>query len=108
MATFRTLGDPLDRGIFAGVERAARYELSAPPSVIEDTVRYFRQILDEDRARSFLDQREISDQFVELFAELAAVAAIARYVNSDAPLSDEQVREYLSQTASFENSFSHA
>jgi hypothetical protein len=108
MATLSPLGDSLDRGIRAGVERAASYELSAPSSVIDETVRYFRQILDEDRARSFLEQREISDQFVELFTELVTVAAIARYVNNDAPLSDGQVREYLSQTASFENSFSHA
>lgn len=105
---FSPLGDSLDGGIRAGVERAARYELSAPLRVIDETVRYFRQILDEDRARSFLEQREISDQFIELFAELVAVAAIARYVNNDAPLSDRQVREYLSYTASFENSFSHA
>jgi hypothetical protein len=92
----------------AGVERAARYELSAPSSVIDEAVRHFQQIVDADRARLFLEQREISDQFVELFAELVAVAAIARYVNGEAPLSDEQVRVYLGHTAMFENSFSHA
>ena len=108
MATFSPRGDPLDRGIRAGVERAGHYELSAPSSVIDEAVGYFRQIVDDDRAQSFLEQREISDQFVELFAELVAVAAIARHVNDEAPLSDGQVREFLSHTAWFENSFSHA
>lgn len=108
MGTSSPLGNPLDQGIHAGVERAARYELAAPSSVTDEAVGYFRQIVEDDRARSFLDQREISDQFVELFSELVAVAAIARYANDEAPLSDGEVREYLRHTAWFENSFSHA
>jgi hypothetical protein len=108
MAASGPLGDSLERGIRAGVERAAGCELSAPSGIIDETVGYLRQIVDEDRARNLLEQREISVQFVELFAELVVVAAIARYANDDSPLSDEQVREYLRHTASFENSFSHA
>ena len=108
MATFSALGDSLDRGTRAGVERAARYELTAPSRVVDETVGYFRQTVEDDRAQTLLDQREISDRFVELFAELVAVAAIARYVNNEAPLSDGEVREYLRHTAWFENSFSHA
>lgn len=50
---------------------------------------------------------EAHPRFVFLFAELSAIAAVARAVNQEAPLSEDDLRSFLGHSFAFFNSFKH-
>jgi hypothetical protein len=51
--------------------------------------------------------QDLSTDFVRLFAQLHALAAIARSVNDEPPLTEDDTRAFLAHAASFFNSFKH-
>jgi hypothetical protein len=46
-------------------------------------------------------------RFVRLFAELYAIAAVARAANNEVPLSEDDLRSFLGHAFVFFNSFKH-
>ncbi len=96
--------DAVEAGVRAGLARAAKYELleaDAPfdelPSAVQDQLGGTIQTVVPPSPRA-----------VELFAEVATVAALARGNYEEPQLTRGQVEEYLEQTAGFLNSFWHA
>ena len=50
---------------------------------------------------------EAHPRFVTLFAELWAIAEIARFANGEPRLTEEQIREFLGHSSVYFNSFKH-
>ena len=59
-------------------------------------------------ARGALQRYEASERFSELFGELVAIAAVARYVYDDPPLTESDIDSYLQASFEFHNSWRHA
>jgi hypothetical protein len=92
---------PVDEGVRAGIERAARFDLSAPEAVSETATAM------AERAIETADVI-VSDGGKALFVELMTVASIARHANGFDELTISQMSEYLRQTALIVDSFFHA
>ncbi len=112
MGTFGVApGDPVDAGVNAAVERTWRYGLrietpgGAPYQEGAHPAELNRPI---ELTRELLNQEEASPRFCEMFAEMVAVASIARHHYGDPPLSELDLADYLQHSFSIFNSFRHA
>jgi hypothetical protein len=93
--------DPIAQGYAAGVLRAQEYGLlGVVDADTEDLVRASLSI-----AAPLLSEQDASPRFVALFGELVTVAALARVVNNEPPLSDVDIAEYFHSTLRFTNSW---
>jgi hypothetical protein len=92
---------PVDEGVRAGIDRAARYDLTAP-----ETVTAIATAMAE-RAMETADV-VVSEGGKSLFVELITVASIARYANGFDELTISEMSEYLRDTAQVVDSFFHA
>lgn len=90
----------LDGGVLIGLDRASREGLEAPPDQTEEVRDILRDVIVPQAA-------DLHPRFVFLFAEHVAIASAARSAYGEDPLSFEIVREYLSTTKLFFNSFTH-
>jgi hypothetical protein len=92
---------PVDEGVRAGIDRAARFDLTAPTEVTETaTAMAERAMLTADVV--------VSEGGKALFVELMTVASIARYANGFKELTISEMSEYLRHTAQVVDSFFHA
>lgn len=99
--------NPAEAGFSAGVERV-RYHFEG----FEDRFEVSFEVPDDFRNQVYgvlesWPERELSDGFVTLFAESAAVAHIVRIAYNDTPLNEDELRAFLGHSASFFNSFKH-
>jgi hypothetical protein len=109
------VGDPFSEGVDAGVARVARYDLipegaawlgwdsqNNDPEVV--------RILQEPvrNAAILLERSGSSQRFRELFGEMVSVATVARAYYEDQPPNDALIDQYLRESVSFFNSFTHA
>jgi hypothetical protein len=92
---------PVDEGVRAGIDRAARYDLTAPETVTETATAM------AERAMETADV-VVSEGGKSLFVELITVASIARYANGFDELTISEMSEYLRDTAQVVDSFFHA
>jgi hypothetical protein len=97
--------DPLGQGIQAGRARLERYGLATDRDGFGPEI---------DRAMTITNrllqqpETEASPRFVALFGEIVTVAVGARLSYADAPLSEDDIHQYLLHSFNFLNSFRHA
>jgi hypothetical protein len=105
------LGDAADAGVDAGIARAERYGLRIEvPAERADAGENYPEELDVplEFTRRIYESNEASARFCELFAEMIAVATVARHVYNDPALTETEMETYLHQSYSIFNSFRHA
>jgi hypothetical protein len=89
--------DPIRRGYAAGVQRAQDEGLLAfVDRRAEETVQTALSL-----TVPLLRERDASRRAAALFSELVTVAALARFVNDEPPLTEADVAEYLYSTGRF-------
>jgi hypothetical protein len=90
--------DPFAEGVWAGLARCAREGLAAPREDIDGQL---------DLLRGVLAPADASERFVALFAEMATIAAVARFTYEEVPIDADQMNDYLERSFGFFNSFRH-
>lgn len=87
------------KGIGKGLARAKQHFLNVPTTTNEIEVKISGALNDWSR--------DLSNRFVELFAELTTLAEITRWVNEEPLLSEDELIAFLGNAALFFNSFKH-
>ena len=86
----------LRQGISDGFRRVGAFPQQQGPDVEEA----LRRVLEAWPVK-------VSDQFCRLFAELTTIAATARYMHHEPPLSEDDMRDFLVAAITYLNSFTH-
>jgi len=91
--------DSVNRGFAAGIQRTTeRFDIG--PSFLPEFAPRLVAVLSKW-------ENEAHPRFVALFAELWAVAEIARIGNNEPRLTEEDISSYLDHSSKFFNSFKH-